>query len=79
MYGGAGILALSRDKCVLCGKEAVRSLATSRLAEAFGNLGNLKLPLKGRVGLCKEHYRLYKKKVKAERETSLARMKDLYS
>lgn len=52
-----------------CKKDAERSVPVSKLKGAVGN----KLPLKvekgeGRVHLCKDHYKVYKKATKKERK-----------
>jgi len=49
-----------------CNKEASRSISTSRLKAA---LPDLKLEGEGRrTHLCKEHYKLFRKKTKTDRK-----------
>ncbi|RLF12187.1 MAG: hypothetical protein DRJ69_01145 [Thermoprotei archaeon] len=66
--------------CVICGREAYRSIAIADVKEAFGPELKSPLPAKGRVGLCKEHYRDYKRRLRQSggRELKLARMKGLF-
>jgi hypothetical protein len=45
-----------------CGKDAVRSLATSEVAEAGLKVGNER-----RAYLCKDHYKEYKKATKKDK------------
>ncbi len=51
-------------KCTVsgCGKDAVRSLATSKVAEA-----GLKVGSERRAYLCKDHYKEYKKATKKDK------------
>lgn len=54
------------DRCEIegCGEEAVRSIARSELKKAFPNLSGDR----GRMGVCRAHYKQYKKATKGERE-----------
>ena len=63
-------------KCAICGREAARSLAASSVASV---LGEARLAsVKGKVGLCREHYKEYKRRCRAEREVELVRMKGIF-
>ena len=66
----------SEKKCAICGREAVRSLAASSVASV---LGEARLAsVRGKVGLCRDHYKEYKRRSKATREVELVRMKSIF-
>ncbi len=50
-------------KCTICGKDAVRSLPSAKVAEA-----GLKVGSERRAYLCKEHYKAYKKATKKDKQ-----------
>ena len=50
-------------KCVVCGREAVRSISAQKVKTAGFNVGSEK-----RAYLCKAHYKEYKKKTKKDRQ-----------
>jgi len=53
-----------------CGKEAKRSLSTTKVKEALPELKLIGEPR--RVHLCKDHYKQFRKKTKQERELERA-------
>ncbi|MEM4576618.1 MAG: hypothetical protein QW701_04035 [Candidatus Nezhaarchaeales archaeon] len=52
------------EKCAFCDDIAVRSVSTVKAAKYF----NIKPEARGRIYLCKKHYKEYKKKSKEERD-----------
>lgn len=52
------------EKCTFCDDIAVRSVSTVEASRYF----DVKLEVRGRIYLCKKHYREYKKKSKEGRE-----------
>jgi len=52
------------EKCSLCSEPAVKSLSASEASKYF----NVETGARGRVYLCKRHYKEYKKKSEEARE-----------
>ncbi len=69
-------MAGENKRCIVCGKEAIRSVSALNVASVLREVKLLSL--RGKVGLCRDHYKLFKKKSKLEREATLSRMKDLF-
>jgi hypothetical protein len=73
LYGGRIASAMAAgDLCGVqgCGKEARRSLSTTKVKEALPDLKLIGEPR--RIHLCKDHYRQFRKKTKEERENERA-------
>lgn len=52
------------EKCSLCDDVAIKSVPTARASKYL----NIKSETRGRIYLCKKHYKDYKKLSKGERE-----------